>query len=52
MGNLIMTFFIAMVPIAELRAAIPFAVANDINPFSYRQYGAGTIHHHIYKAHI
>ena len=33
MGNLIMTFFIAMVPIAELRAAIPFAVANDINPF-------------------
>lgn len=32
MGNFITTFLISMTPVAELRAAIPFAVANDINP--------------------
>ena len=30
-GNLLLTFFISMVPIVELRAAIPFAVARDVN---------------------
>ncbi len=32
MGNFITTFLISMTPVAELRVAIPFAVANDINP--------------------
>ena len=31
MKDLILTFLVAMVPVAELRAAIPFGVAHDLN---------------------
>lgn len=30
-GKMIMTFLVAMVPILELRGAIPFGVSNDLN---------------------
>ena len=30
-GNLLLTFLVAMVPVIELRGAIPFGVARDLN---------------------
>ena len=33
MDKILMTVLISMAPVAELRAAIPFAVTHDLNPW-------------------